>query len=112
MIRSSMSAPFVTRVVLPMGADPINHHHAGSERHRHFQAVSVALHVEDHHALRQETRAGEAPANVLRLVPRGALAIGEPVIDPAAGVRMLAAETLERLAAKYFHPCQSIRALR
>src|SRR5437762_3300761 len=110
MIRSSMSASLVALVILPVRADPIDHHDPGPVGNRHFQSVRIALHIKDHDAFREEARAGVAPANVLRRGPRRALDIGQPVLDPAARIGVLAAEPLEPLAVEYFHPCLAIGA--
>src|SRR5687768_9946012 len=111
MIRSSMSAPLVALVILPVRADPVDHDDAGPVGHGHFQPVRVALHIEDDDAFRQEACTGVAPANVLRRRPHRALDIGEPVLDPAPGVGVLAAEPLEPLAVEYFHPCLALERL-
>src|ERR1043166_3217321 len=105
MIRSSMSASLVALVILLVRAYPLDHDDACPVRHRHLEPVRVALHVEDHHSVRQEACARATPANLLRLTPRRALDVGEPVLDPAAGIVVLAAEPLEPLAVEYFHPC-------
>src|SRR3954466_352471 len=104
-----MSASLVALVIFPVRADPINHHDAGPVGHRRFEAVRVALYIEHHDALRQEAGTGVAAANVLRRGPCRALDIRPPVLSPAAGLGMLAANPLEPLAIDYFHACPLIR---
>ena len=62
MIRSSMSAPLVALVIRAVRADPFDHDDPGPISHGDFEPVRVAFHIEDHDALRQEARAGVAPA--------------------------------------------------
>lgn len=86
-----------------MGGDPANHHRPGLVGDNHFHPVSIALHVKNDHVVCQKTRRCIGILDVLRLFPRSQSGVGNPVVDPGFGIRVLASEFIELVSPHYLH---------
>src|SRR5438093_10682811 len=91
-----------------MRPDPLDRDHAGSIGDARFQAIGISFYVEDHQAAAEEARRGMPLPYVMWRGPCRAFDVREPVVDPPPGIGVPAAEQLEAVAPKYFHPCATV----
>ena len=73
-----------------MHACPADHYHSGVVSDQHFEPVVVVItfHIENDHIACQKARRCVSALDIARRAPLRLLGIGNPVLDPRAGIGM------------------------